>query len=134
MPAYDRATALLDGPDSEAQPQPGPSKQGLSEQRCFNCGSYTHNLQVQPFARGTGGAGCTVQLMHGSIMLVEMLTRHDAQLAPLTGYVERSLLTSCRKRFSRAAPVVMEAEGWVPIACMALNRTHRHAPISPRRW
>ena len=45
MPAYDRATPVL-----EAEPAPGaeastPAK--LSQQRCFNCGSYTHSLQAR---------------------------------------------------------------------------------------
>ena len=49
MPAYDRAAPLLED-SGPARPKKGPalpSKPSLSDQRCFNCGSYTHNLQVQ---------------------------------------------------------------------------------------
>ena len=48
MPAYDRAAPLLEdaGPARTQKGTALPSKPSLPDQRCFNCGSYTHNLQV----------------------------------------------------------------------------------------
>ena len=45
MPSYDRAAPLLEDAGG-SQGAAAPAKPALTELRCFNCGSYTHNLQV----------------------------------------------------------------------------------------